>query len=159
MRGKHNASVNDYKIDKLRRRLSLIFMDGRTLDGDVFLRSVSRFRSRPEEPTDLLNDPDPFFALVRDGNATLVAKANIARVATITHAPDEGDVPLVGVPVEVTLRDGSVCRGSIFPETRSDRPRLLDYLNTYRDRFLPVVDSRQVWLVNVNTIAHVREVG
>lgn len=151
--------VNDYKIDKLRRRLSLIFMDGRTLDGEVFLRPVSRFRSRPEEPTDLLNDPDPFFALVRDGATTLVSKASVARVATITHTPDEGDVPLVGVPVEVTLKDGSVCRGSVFPETRSERPRMLDYLNSYRDRFLPVVDTRQVWLVNVNTIAHVREVG
>jgi hypothetical protein len=151
--------VSDYKIDKLRRRLSLILMDGRSLDGEIFLRPVSRFRTRPEEPTDLLNDPEPFFALVRDGNTTLVSKANVARAATATHAADDGDVQLVGVPVEVTMHDGSLCRGSIFPETRSDRPRLLDYLNSYRDRFLPVVDTRQVWLVNVNTIAHVREVG
>ena len=59
----------------------------------------------------------------------------------------------------MTLTDGSVCTGSIFLESRHDRPRLLDFLNSYRERFLPVIDARQVFLVNTNTIAHVREVA
>jgi hypothetical protein len=150
--------MSNFRIDKLRRPLSLVLTDGRALSGEVFLRSMSRFRSRPEEPTDLLNDDEPFFALVQDGNAMLVAKASVARAETAFAAADDADVPSLGVPVEVTLRDGTVCTGSIFPETRFDRPRLLDYLNAYRDRFLPIVDAHKVWLVNMNTIAHVREV-
>lgn len=150
--------MSEYRIDKLRRPLSVLLSDGRTLSGEVFLRPVSRFRSRPEEPTDLLNDDEPFFALLQDGNATLVAKSSVVRAEAASAVEDGSEVQTVGVPVEVTLQDGKVCKGSIFPETRFDRPRLLDYLNSYHDRFLPIVDSRQVWLVNVNTIAHVREV-
>jgi hypothetical protein len=88
----------------------------------------------------------------------LVAKASVARVVTTSPADDD-DVAVAtpGIPVEVTMSDGSVCSGSIFPESRAGRPRLLDFLNSYRDRFLPVVDAKQVFLVNTNTIAHVRE--
>lgn len=151
--------MSDYRIEKLRRQLSVVLTDGTRLDGEVFLRSVSRYRSRPEEPADLLNDAEPFFALMRHGEAVLVSKSSVARAET--SYPDEADADLasLGIPVEVTQTDGTVCAGSIFLESRTDRPRLLDFLNTYHDRFLPVVDARQVILVNTQTIAHVREVA
>jgi hypothetical protein len=151
--------MSDYHIEKLRRQLSVVLTDGSRLDGEVFLRSVSRYRSRPEEPADLLNDDEPFFALVRSGEAILVAKAGVSRAETSYPDEEDSDLASLGIPVEVTQTDGSVCTGSIFLESRTDRPRLLDFLNTYRDRFLPVVDARQVILVNTQTIAHVREVA
>jgi hypothetical protein len=149
--------MSDYRVEKLRRRLSIVLRDGSQLEGDVFLRPISRYRSRPEEPSDLLNDAEPFFALVNDG-LVLVAKTNVARVATPVQADADQEVHVLGVPVEVTLTDGTVCAGNIFLETRSDRPRLLDFLNSYHARFLPVVDAQQIVLVNTDTIAHVREV-
>jgi hypothetical protein len=151
--------MSDYHIEKLRQHLSIVLTDGRRLEGEVFLRPVSRYRSRPEEPSDLLNDSEPFFALVRDGTAVLVAKSSVARVETSFQHEDDFEAPVLGVPVEVTLNDGSVCKGNIFLETRFDRPRLLDFLNSYHERFLPVVDARQIFLVNTQTIAHVREVA
>ena len=151
--------MSDYRIEKVRRQLDVVLTDGSRLDGDVFLRQVSRYRSRPEEPVDLLNDPEPFFALMRNGEAMLVAKSSVSRAETPTNAVDEEDLTSLGIPVEVTMRDGSVCSGSIFLESRADRPRLLDFLNSYHDRFLPVVDARQVFLVNRDIIAHVREVA
>lgn len=147
-----------YRVEKLRRRLTIVLTDGERLEGDVFLRPLSRYRARPEEPADLLNDAEPFFAFDRDGEAMLVAKANVARVETTVDGDDAFDVVSVGVPVEVTLADGAVCSGSIFVESPSDRPRLLDFLNTFRGHFLPVIDAQQVQLVNTKTIAHVREV-
>ena len=151
--------VSEYKIEKLRRRLKLVLTDGTKLEGEVFLRPVSRYRSRPEEPADLLNDAEPFFALVSDGEAMLIAKSNVSRAETTVEPVEEENLASLGVPVEVTLTDGSVCSGSIFLETRYDRPRLLDFLNSYARRFLPLVDVRQVCLVNTETIAHVREVA
>lgn len=151
--------MTDYKVEKLRRRLSLVLRDGRRLEGDVFLRPLSRFRTRPEEPGDLLNEADPFFALVTDGRAVLVAKANVSRVETAYAAEDDPDVASLGVLVEITLMDGDTCSGNIFLESRADRPRLLDYLNAFHGRFLPVVDATQVVFVNTQTIAHVREVA
>jgi hypothetical protein len=157
--------MSEYRVEKVRRRLVLLLLSGERLEGDVFLRPVSRHRSRPEDPADLLNDPEPFFALVRDGEAILVAKSNVARADT-TYDEDEFENietsalgASLGVPVEVTLTDGSLCAGSIFLESRSDRPRLLDFLNSYRSRFLPLVDASQVVLLNTHTIAHVREVA
>jgi hypothetical protein len=153
------AMTSEYRIEKLRRELTLLLTDGSRLDGEVFLRPMSRHRSRPEEPADLLNDAEPFFALMRHGEAMLVQKSSIVRAETSYSDEQEEDFTSLGIIVEVTLIDGSICTGSIFLESRHDRPRLLDYLNSYRDRFLPVVDARQVFLVNTNTIAHVREVA
>jgi hypothetical protein len=151
--------MSDYRIEKLRRQLNVVLTDGSRLEGDVFLRPVSRYRSRPEEPGDLLNDPEPFFALMRNGEAMLVAKTSVARAETEYMSEEEEDLASLGIPVEVTMRDGAVCSGCIFLEGRADRPRLLDFLNSYHDRFLPVVDARQVFLVNRDIIAHVREVA
>ena len=151
--------TSEYRIEKLRRELTVLLTDGSRLEGEVFLRPVSRHRTRPEEPADLLNDAEPFFALMRHGEAMLVQKSSIARVETSYPDEQEEDFTSLGIIVEVTLTDGSVCNGSIFLESRHDRPRLLDFLNSYRERFLPVIDARQVFLVNTNTIAHVREVA
>ena len=151
--------MSDYRIEKLKRPLSVVLTDGSRLEGDVFLRSVSRYRSRPEDPSDLLNDAEPFFALERNGEVVLVSKSNVALAETPVEEEEEFDLAALGVAVEVTLNDGSVHAGSIFLETRSDRPRLLDFLNSYSSRFLPVVDARQVFLVNTRIIAHVREVA
>lgn len=151
--------MNEYRVEKLRRHLNVVLTDGRRLEGDVFLRSQSRHGTRPEEPSDLLNDAEPFFALVSNGTVVLVAKTNVSRAETSLDEDADFDAPVLGVPVEVTLTDGTVCTGNIFLETRSDRPRLLDFLNSYHARFLPVVDAQQIFLVNTHTIAHVREVA
>ena len=157
--------TSDYRVEKVRRRLTLVLRSGDRLEGEVFLRPVSRYRSRPEEPADLLNDPEPYFALIRDGEVLLVGKDSVARADTTYDAEDLENIESsslgasLGVPVEVTLADGSLCAGSIFLESRSDRPRLLDFLNTYRERFLPVVAATHVVLLNTHTIAHVREIA
>lgn len=151
--------MSEYRIEKQRRELRLVLADGSKLAGDVFLRSVSRYRSRPEDPADLLNDAEPFFALERKGEALLVSKAQVARAETELTEDDALDTGALGVIVEITMKDGSTCDGSIFLESRSDRPRLMDFLNSFHDRFLPVVSPKQVLLLNTQYIAHVREVA
>jgi hypothetical protein len=151
--------MSEYRIEKIRRNLGVVLLEGGRLEGEVFLLPSSRYRSQPEDPGDLLNDAEPFFALMRNGEAVLISKANVAFAEMPVPTEEELDLATLGVPVEVTLTDGTVCTGSIFLETRSDRPRLLDFLNSYAPRFLPVVDAKHVLLVNTQTIAHVREVG
>ena len=151
--------MSEYRIEKIRRNLGVVLLEGGRLEGEVFLLPSSRYRSQPEDPGDLLNDAEPYFALMRNGEAVLIAKANVAFAEMPVPTEEELDLATLGVPVEVTLTDGTVCTGSIFLETRSDRPRLLDFLNAYAPRFLPVVDAKHVLLVNTQTIAHVREVG
>ena len=151
--------MSEYRIEKHRRDLKLVMADSTKLVGDVFLRPTSRYRSRPEEPADLLNDDEPFFALDRNGETILVAKANVASAETTLDEDDALDTGALGVTVEVVMRDGTAFDGSIFLESRSDRPRLLDFLNSYRQRFIPLVSPGQVMLLNTQFIAHVREVA
>ena len=151
--------MSEYRIEKQRRELQLVLADGSKVKGDVFLRAVSRFRSRPEEPGDLLNDADPFFALERNGETLMVAKAQVSHAETELIEDDALDTGALGVTVEVIMRDGTACDGSIFLESRSDRPRLMDFLNAYNERFLPVVSPGHVLLLNSQFIAHVREVA
>jgi hypothetical protein len=151
--------MSEYRIEKLRRGLKVVLADGSRLDGDVFLRSVSRYRSRPEEPADLLNDTEPFFALERNGEMLLVAKSQVRTAETEILDDDALETGALGVTVEITMRDGALNDGSIFMESPSDRPRLLDFLNAYHDRFLPVVSPGHLLLINTQFIAHVREVA
>ena len=151
--------MSEYRIEKIRRRLRLALTDGTQLEGDVFLRPVSRYLPRPEEPADLLNDSEPFFALDRAGEALLVAKRHVMSVELPVPEQDDSNFAALGVPVEITLSDGSVCTGSVFLETRTERPRLMDYLNGFDAGFLPVVDATKVLLLNRDMIAHVREVA
>src|SRR5688572_30239261 len=78
-------SSNEYRVEKVRRPLQVHLIDGGTFEGDVFLRPVSRYRSRPEEPIHLLNDDEPYFAMMRSGEAILVAKASVARAVTTSQ--------------------------------------------------------------------------
>src|SRR5256885_15790106 len=129
----------DYRIEKVRRRVEVTLANGLRLDGDVFVQTVGRYRDGPEEPLDLLNDDDAFLPLVMPtGEAYLVQKTQIAVVGT---SLPEGDAALergvVGMRIECTLIDGSSHVGSIFPEVRANRQRLVDILNDVQQRFVP----------------------
>jgi hypothetical protein len=150
--------MTDYRIEKMRRFVALVLTDGQRIEGEIFLRPTAPRQTRPERPDDLLNDPSPFFPMMCDGKVRLVAKANVVVAETSNELDDEFDSPVLGIPVEATLIDGSACQGSVFLETRPDRPRLLDFLNSYDARFLPLVAVGRIILVNTHSIAHVREV-
>ncbi len=152
--------MSDYRIEKVRRRVTISLSSGAMLEGDIFLQAHARFRNGPEEPFDVLNDDDPFLPLqLMDDAVILVQKAQIATV--ITGLPTEDDVAVQGVPgmhVDLTFIDGSTRQGSIFPELRADRPRLVDFLNNTRARFLPVFATDELLLVNRAHIAYARPV-
>lgn len=153
--------MSDYRIAKLRCPVEVTLANGHRLDGDVFCQSIGRFRSGPEEPLDLLNDEDPFLPLAGgDGTVCLVQKAQIAVVGCALPAGDEAaDTGILGMRVEFTLVDGSAHVGSIFPEMRADRPRLVDFLNDTPLHFLALFTTEQLRLVNRVHIAYVRPVS
>jgi hypothetical protein len=151
--------MTEYRIEKMRRFVAVTFTDGQRVEGEIFLRPNTRYQARPELPVDLLNDGMPFFPIIRDSGVILVSKANVAVVETTNELDDEFQAPVLGLAVEVTLADGTTREGSVFLETRADRPRLLDYLNSQNARFLALVEANRVFLVNTQTIAHVREVA
>ena len=153
--------MSDYRIEKLRRPVAVTLTNGHRLDGDVFVQASARFGAGPEEPLDLLNDDESFLPLVlTTGGAYLVHKAHIAVVGTPLPVGDDAiDRAVVGMKVELVLIDGSSHVGSIFPEVRVDRPRLIDALNALSLPFVALFTTEQLCLVNRRHIAYVRQVN
>lgn len=153
------SGSSEYRIEKLRRPVSVVFTTGTPLDGEMFLGARARFHSGSEEPLDVLNDAAPYFPLREPGGETiLVAKGQVAFIeADALEDPEERLRPVQeGLEVEVTLSQGMVRAGTLFPETSRERPRLLDFLNAYHDPFLAVYAGGTVCLINRQHVAHVR---
>jgi hypothetical protein len=150
--------TDDYRIEKKRRSVDVTLANGRRLEGDVFLQTFARFRSGPEEPLDLLNDEDPFLPLaLTNSDLLLVQKSQIAVVSTsLPDVDDTVDRGVVGMHVELGLIDGSALNGSIFPEVRLGRPRLVDILNDSKQPFIALFGTDHLQIVNRAHIAHAR---
>lgn len=156
-------SINRYRVEKLRRAVTIVLDDGRRLEGEVFLWSRAKARSTPEEPIDLLNDDEPFFPFFRDGEEMLLlAKEHVARAESLSEA-DAAEIPdatmasdgMMGV--EMTLTDGATISGFVPLERRGEQTRLLDFLNGYHKRFIPVFWGEHVCLVNRHQIASISQ--
>ncbi|HEY2026488.1 MAG TPA: hypothetical protein VGG78_05735 [Gemmatimonadaceae bacterium] len=149
--------MSDYRIEKVRRRVEVVLANGQRLDGDVFVPPLARVESE-HEPLDLLNDDVPFLPLVLpSGDAYLLQKSHIAIVGMrLPEGDDAVERGLVGMHVEVTLIDGSSHAGSIFPEVRANRQRLVDVLNDLSQPFLALFTTEQLRLVSRLHIAYVR---
>ncbi len=147
--------MSDYRIEKVRRRVEITLASGQTLEGDIFLQAFARFRAGPEEPLDVLNETDAFLPLaLGSGELVVVQKAQIASVATsLPEGDDAVETGLVGMHVSITFAHGGSMTGSLFPEVRADRPRLVDFLNSTPLRFFPVFSSARLYIVATAHIA------
>jgi hypothetical protein len=150
--------MSDYRIEKVRHRVELTLASGDRLEGDIFLQAFARFRAGPEEPLDVLNEHERFLPLVlASGELLLVQKSQIAVVATALPESDyAAETGIIGMHVEITFFFGETKHGSVFPELRADRPRLVDFLNNTPLHFLPFFTADQLLLVSVAHIAYAR---
>lgn len=150
--------MDDYRIEKVRHRVELTLASGVRLDGDIFLQAFARFKAGPEEPLDVLNESAPFLPLVLPSSELLlVQKAQIAVVATaLPQSDDPAEAGVVGMHVEIVFVNGESRIGSVFPELRADRPRLVDFLNDTPLRFVPLFATDQLLLISTAHIAYAR---
>lgn len=153
---------NDYRIAKERYQVVVTTLEGEELVGDMFVQPYSPRHTGPEAPGDVLNDGDPFFPLaLEDGDTLLLAKTGV-RDVVVPHDGDavaEEDYAVVGMRmalVELTLTGGGTCTGSLRLEMPDERPRLLDFLNRFHERFLPLHTEAGMRLVSWRCIERVR---
>jgi hypothetical protein len=152
-------TVRLFRVEKLRRAVRVVLTDGRRLDGDVFLADRTKVRAEPQEPIDLLNEDAPFFPFfLNEQEVVLVAKEQVTRVETAAPEGDpSAEMPDGAMAVEIMLIDGSSISGFMPLEKRGEQTRLLDFLNGYARRFIPVFWGEQVCLVNRLLIASVSQ--
>lgn len=150
--------MSDYRVEKVRHRVALTLANGIPLSGDIFLGVAARFHDGPERPIDALNADDAFLAVVQPaGDVVLVQKSHVLTVtAKLPAEEQEVERSVAGMVVEFTLSDGSVWSGSIYPELRADRPRLVDFLNEPARRFIEVFTTTEVVAVSREHLAFAR---
>lgn len=152
--------MNTYRIEKRRCPVTVVLAGGEVLDGEIFLNPTSRFRNEPQGAAEFLNDAEDYFALARGPElATLVAKGNVISLEASADYDAGLDAPPHPVSVEVTLTTGARVTGRIAIETPPSRARLLDFLNSHHDRFLPVATGDRMVLINRLVIVHVHELS
>ena len=153
--------MSEDQLEKVRHHVELLLGSGLEVQGDIFLQSFARFRAGPEEPLDVLNDSAPFLPVVLGTEELLlVQKSQIAIVATdLPQSEDPAETGTIGMHVEITFVNGETRTGSVFPELRADRPRLIDFLNNTPLRFLPLFTADQLLLFSTAHIAYARPVS
>ena len=152
---------NDYRIAKERYQVVVTTLAGEELVGDMFVQPYSPRHAGPEAPADVLNDDDPFFPLALEGGETLLlAKAGVRDVVVpdLSEAADDEYLFAATRPasVELTLTGGGSCVGTLHLETPDERPRLLDFLNRFHGRFLPLHTDEGIRLVSWRCVERVR---
>ena len=151
--------MNSYRIEKVRCPVTVVFAGGGAVSGEIFLNPTSRFRAEPQAPAEFLNEEDEYFALASpEQPPLLVAKASVESI----EIPGEPGTAMEGIApnlldVELRLSSGAILAGAIRIDTPPTRARLLDFLNSQRERFLRVDQPTRVILVNRRAIAHVHE--
>jgi hypothetical protein len=112
----------------------VVLADGVVLEGDMHLVASAAYPLSYESPLDMLNRPEPFFALtLGEGEVAFVSKAQVALVSCRDENP-EGDPERASVArlvaLEVALVSGAEFRGRSSFELPPSRARALDYVNT-----------------------------
>ena len=112
----------------------VVLADGAVLEGDLHLATRSAHHPDAESPLEMLNRPEPFFALtLQQGEVAFVSKAQVAVVSCRDQLPlsDPARVSAARlVALEVALATGAEYRGRSTFELPPSRARALDYVNT-----------------------------
>jgi hypothetical protein len=150
--------VDQYRIEKLRKGMSVRLLGGDVIEGFVFLQQVG-YTGTPETALEMLNQDDPYFPIARDDSGVLlIAKHRL--VEAWGEAVGEDDELLIAssptVRAELRLASAAMVSGMIRMEVRADRPRLLDYLNESLTPFLRVNTSAGARVINARLIESAR---
>jgi hypothetical protein len=152
---------NEYRIEKDRLPVTLTLASGAKLSGTVFVQSYVQRRSGREQASDVLNSREPYFPLAGDdGETQLIAKDQVVEVEVSDDEDDALSAMIARTAtVEITTISGATRIGAVYLEVRNDRPRLLDFLNQFDQRFLTLHAADGLRLINRRLIERVRPLG
>jgi hypothetical protein len=148
--------MSEFRVEKLRHNVELTLVTGERMTGTVFLEPVAKNHGGAQDPRELLNDAEPFFPFEHAGALILVAKD---QVKLAKYPVGKSPAPLRTTDARVLLSDGQSVEGAIIIEARTEADRLLDHLNHFGGRFLPMLTANRITqtLVNCRAIVGIRQ--
>ncbi len=138
--------------------MTLTLLGGESITGAMFVQGHARHRSAPEDPGDILNEPEAFFPLLtQSGETLLIPKARVLEVAgeIPSRRPTAPGAGAPGVAIAVTLVGGIVRTGAVYLDMPGPAPRPLDFLNRFPERFFALHGTDGVRLINRDLIERV----
>jgi len=148
--------MSEFKVEKLKHNIELTLVTGERMVGTVFLEPMARHHTGAQDPRELLNDDEPFFPFETNGALIFIAKDQV-KLAKYPHG--KAPLPLRVTEARVILADGQTVDGAIVIEARTEADRLLDHLNHFGGRFLPMLTANRITqtLVNCRAIVGIRQ--
>lgn len=155
------TSLVDFHIEKSRLPVVVVTSTGDRLAGDLFVQSSPRNPAELETAPELLNSHEDYFPLgMPGGRALLCAKRHVREVRVPRALHGDGDWEFaVRAQVTVAVAGGMLLKGTILIEQEMAHQRVLDFLNRWSQRFLPVYTGDEVVLVNREYILLVEQVN
>lgn len=133
--------------------------EGLVLEGELHLLTRFSYPPGPETPLEMLNRPDPFFALtLPSGGVSLVSKAQVVAVSCReepTLADPERVTAAKQFDLEVVLPGGTEQRGHATVELPPSRSRSLDFLNA-QGNFFPMTHDGLTLYINKSHVRLIR---
>lgn len=148
--------MSEFRVEKIKHSVELTLVTNERMLGTVFLEPIARNHAGAQDPRELLNDEDPFFPFETAGAMILVVKD---QVKLAKYPLGKTPVPLRMTDARVILADGQSVDGAIVIEARTEADRLLDHLNHFDGRFLPMLTANRLTqtLVNRRMIVGIRQ--
>ena len=149
--------MEDRRIVKATRRISLLLADKSTLDGMIFLSQYSDHNSAPESVGDLLNRKS-FLPVNGPDGITLVNIEGIILATTLRREELDENTEAMGVrySVKIQIMDSSTVTGELLVELPEESCRVKDYLNL-PDRFFRLIHGDKVIYINRHFILTVTD--
>lgn len=143
-----------YRSETHRVPVEITFLDGTVLTGDVHLQPNTMLCQGHEPLIELLNRPDPFFAVSLDSDqVVLLAKKQTALVSCGRdgNGANGAEFPGTVANLDIWLASGGRHRGTAAWQLPPAHSRPLDFMNT-SGSFLELVEGDQARYINVANI-------
>jgi hypothetical protein len=152
--------MSELVVPKRKVGVELRLRSGDALEGHVYAATMTS-RGLPEQVVDRLNDPfEEFLPFATGQRHILLRKTNIVTVDVKGAAAREEKPYSAGLKsfdVEIWLRDGTRSTGRTYALVEPAHARALDVMNRIPTRFVSLVESDKVVIVNFEYVVAVLE--
>ena len=133
--------------------------DGTSMEGEIFLQTVTQHHEGCETPVEMLNRPERFFALLLfSGELKLMGKAQTAVVtcdASLWDVDPQRRAISREFRLDIDMIGGQNLCGSAFWELPPTHPRPQDFLNG-PEAFFEIIEDGMSHCINRGLVAQVR---
>jgi hypothetical protein len=151
--------MSDYKVEKERFCVKLLFSDGTEEEGNLYLGLHAAHHEGHELVRDVLNQPDLFLPIkFLQGQTRLINKENVLMVSFPSGQEEDDSADLLNsiYQVDVTLDNRVRMEGKLVFLLPAHSSRVKDYLNQ-ADAFVELRKGGEIYLINRKHIISVEE--